>query len=81
MKDKMTTQAYFELMLKELASLEKGVSQEYFFMELDDNVFNNMNIVLGPKVAASHEIIVESLIKSYCPKANLAKSTLTGSIR
>lgn len=81
MKDKMTTQAYFELMLKELASLEKGVSQEYFFMELNDDVFDDMNIVLGPKVNASHEIIVESLIKSHCPKANLAKSRLTGLIR
>lgn len=72
---------YFNLMLKELSSLGKGISQKYFFMELSDEAFDNIEVVLGPKVNPAHEIIVNSLIKAHCPKATLSKSRLMGQIR
>ena len=81
MKDKMSNDDYYNLMLKELTSLGKGVSQEYFFMELSDAAFNNIEVVLGPKVDSAHETIVDSLLKTYCPNATFKKSTLTGQIK
>lgn len=64
-------------------SLKKGqpVSAQYFDIELNDFAFGNMEILLAPQTTVSEKIIVESLIKSFCPTATLAESVFKGKIR
>ncbi|RUO24451.1 hypothetical protein CWE09_11375 [Aliidiomarina minuta] len=81
LKSKMPNDSYNELMLRELRNFEKGVSQEYFFMDLDDLIFDSLEVVLGPKVDSAHKIIVNSLIQNFCSKAKVSPSRLTGQIR
>jgi len=77
----MPSQQYYELMLKELSDLTKGVGQEYMYLDVDDAAFEDLQVVLGPKVDPAHKIIVEALISAYCPKAIMEISRLSGSIR
>lgn len=81
LKDEMSENDYYDLMVKELSTLGKGVSQQYFFMDIDDNAFNSIEISLGPKLELAQELIVDALVKTYCPTANVTKSTLSGHIR
>ena len=81
LKESMPYEEYYNLMLKELSSLGKGVSQKYFFMELDQDALYSLEVLLGPKVAPAHRIIISSLINNYCPDATLKQSRLTGEIR
>lgn len=37
-----------------------------FFLELRDDAFDNMEILLGPKTTVSEDIIVKSLVEKYC---------------
>lgn len=37
-----------------------------FFLELRDDAFENMEILLGPKTTVAEEIIVKSLVEKYC---------------
>ncbi len=81
LKNKMSEDDYFDLMMKKMSTLGDGVSQEYFFMDLNDKSLSTLEVVLGPKVDYSHEIIVKSLLKEYAPSALLSKSALSGEIR
>lgn len=80
-KDTMLEEDYFNLMMKKMSILGDGVSQKYFFMDLNDESFYNLEVLLGPKVDYSHEIIVKSLLNEYAPNAILSKSVLSGEIR
>ena len=77
----MSENDYYDLMVKELSTLGKGVSQQHFFMDIDDNAFNSIEISLGPKLELAQEVIVDALVKTYCPTSNITKSTLSGHIR
>lgn len=81
LKDEMSENDYYNLMVKEMSTLGKGVSQQYFFMDIDDNAFNSIEISLGPKLELAQEVIVDTLVKTYCPTASVTKSTLSGHIR
>jgi len=81
LKNTMPKDDYCNLMIKELSNLGTGISQKYFFMELAQDALDNLEVILGPKVDPAHKIIVNSLIKNYCPNANLLQSRLTGQIR
>lgn len=81
LKGSLSDDDYMALMLKELSDLTQGVDHEYFFMDIDDSAFENIEVVLGPKVAPAHRIIVEALAKAYCLKVAVQSSSLTGSIR
>ncbi|MCS6160741.1 DUF2971 domain-containing protein [Shewanella baltica] len=78
---KMGEQEYFELMVRALSTLGGGISKEYFYLALDDEAFNNVEILLGPKVDIAHEIMVKALIDSHCPSATLSSSNLKGKIK
>lgn len=81
LKDEMSENDYYDLMVKELSTLGRGISQQYFFMDIDDSAFNSLEISLGPKLELAQEVIVDALVKTYCPTANVTKSTLSGQIR
>lgn len=57
------------------------VSAQYFDIELSDFAFRDMEILLAPQTTVSEKIIVESLIKSFCPTAVLSESVFKGKIR
>jgi len=37
---------YYKLMLKELKNLGKGISKKYFFMELEQEAFDNLEVIV-----------------------------------
>lgn len=79
--DKMPEDDYYKLMISKLGSLGNGVNQEYFFMELSEQAFANAEILMGPKVDKAHELIVDALVKAYCPTISISQSHLAGTIR
>ncbi|MEI4549625.1 DUF2971 domain-containing protein [Pseudoalteromonas spongiae] len=81
LQNKMPNDSYNELMLSKIRCFEKGVSQSYFYMDLDNSIFDSLEVVLGPKVDSAHKIIVNSLIQNFSPKAKVISSRLTGQIR
>lgn len=81
LKDEMTENDYYNLMVKELSTLGKGVSQEHFSMDIDDKAFSSIEISLGSKLELAQEIIVDALVKVYCPTAVVKQSALSGHIR
>jgi len=54
---------------------------EYFFLNLNEESFNTIEVLLGPKHSAGDLAIVEALLNTYCPSATLSVSELTGTIR
>lgn len=78
---KMSETDYYNLMVDSLSTLGPGIAQEYFYLTLDDNVFESIEILLGPKVIEAQKIIVEALKAKYCPSASVLNSQLTGKIR
>lgn len=79
--NKMIEADYLNLMIKSLSTLGTGIAKEYFYLTLDNNVFENIEILLGPKVVEAQKIIVESLKENYCPSASILNSQLSGKIR
>ena len=54
---------------------------EYFDLELDDSVVNNMYLKLGPLCLNSDKIIVDSLLTKFTKNGQLEMSNLDGKIR
>lgn len=50
------------------------------FLEIDNEIFSEMEILLGPKVNEIDKKIVELLKKEYCPGAKIEYSKLSGKI-
>ncbi|MGN1141664.1 MAG: DUF2971 domain-containing protein [Oliverpabstia sp.] len=52
---------------------DESIEQAYdeFFLELADDAFQNMEILLGPKTSKTEEIIVQALVDKYCPDDNV----------
>lgn len=62
---------------KRILDLEKyPVKNKYIDVLLDPGVFDEMEILLGPKATESQYIIVNSLLEKYAPKAILLRSRL-----
>jgi hypothetical protein len=78
---KIEEKEYIALMHRALSTLDGNVSRKYFYLELNDEAFEGIEILLGPKVDIAHKIIVQALVGSYCPTAVLRSSNLTGKIR
>ena len=54
---------------------------DYYDLYIDDQYFEQMEITFSPKMSLGNQIIVESLIEKYNPKAVFKKSCLTGLIK
>lgn len=63
-------------LLSRLEDPEYPTPYNQFFLELDENYLEGMEIILGPKTTKADEIIVNSLIEKYCPTARVLKSSL-----
>lgn len=53
---------------------------EYFDLEIADNCFNAMEILMSPKISEGNQILLEALKKEYNPCAKLMESRLKGKI-
>lgn len=52
----------------------------FYDLQLDDTVFNQMEITLSPKISVGNRLIVKSLIEKYNPSALISESSLLGLI-
>ena len=46
------------------------------FLEIDDKVLEEIEIVFGPKMSEAEKILAIALIKEYCPQAVYTESVL-----
>lgn len=46
------------------------------FLEIDDRYLDEMELLIGPKVSEGEKIIIEALLKQYCPNAIIKQSKL-----
>ena len=60
---------------------KKKLPLEQYFLNIRDDAFEQMEIVLGPKHSDGDIAIVTALINAYNPKAQLRPSAFTGTIR
>ena len=69
----------FGLLLK----LEKAsdLPFKYYFLKLDQEIFEQMQITLSPKITEGNKIIVDLLAKKYNPTAIIFDSNLLGKLR
>tara|TARA_R110002167_G_scaffold82084_1_gene224212 strand:+ start:1150 stop:2004 length:855 start_codon:yes stop_codon:yes gene_type:complete len=81
LRSNMSEDEYTQLMLKETRNFHKGISQQYFHMEISEFAFDSLEILLGPKIDAAHKIIVDSLVKNHSQNAKVFQSMLSGQIR
>lgn len=58
----------------------QDISANYFDITLNENAFQNIEILLAPQSTVADKLIVEALINSYCPSAILKESNLKGKI-
>jgi len=49
---------------------------ERFFLELSEEAFDNLEILLAPRVTEAQEEMVKLMVNKYCPKARVVKSKL-----
>lgn len=59
----------------------KPISTEFLDIDLKQDAFQSMEILLGPLTNEADKIIVDSLIKKYCQNAILKDSFFRGKIR
>ncbi|SGY86524.1 DUF2971 domain-containing protein [Moritella viscosa] len=65
------------------SSLESGQGSNinYYDMELNPKIFDDMTVTLGPLCSYSDKIIVHALLEKFASKAKVIDSKLTGTIR
>ena len=47
-----------------------------FFLELDEDVLENIEVLCGPKMSQAEKIIVKALLEQYCPNGKYQESKL-----
>lgn len=50
----------------------------YFDLELEDDAFEDMEIVMSPRISPGNKVIVSDLVEKYNPKAKVTDSVLLG---
>lgn len=58
-----------------------GPKLDYFDMEINPNVLNNINVTLGPLCDDSDATIVEALLEKHTTNGSIRNSSLSGRIR
>lgn len=62
----------------ELLNLVKyKIIPEYIDLEIDDEVFNEIEITTGPRITEPQRIILDSLLEKYAPKSKVIESRLS----
>ncbi len=61
--------------------IQRSLSFSDFYLDLDDESINAMEVLLGPKTTKGDEIVVRSLLSEYCTNASMKHSNLKGLMR
>lgn len=74
---------YLDAFLRETGQAVTGKACPFdsYFLELNEQAFSSMQILLGPKYSPGDRAIVEALIESHNPRAELRISQLAGTLR
>jgi len=82
-KDISTNKKSLDKYVSEAAKIIDGkeLGFDEYFLDLDDNAFNEMEVTLGPKQKSGDRIIVEALLNEYNSNAKLNESSLKDSIQ
>lgn len=56
-------------------------NREYIDLRLAGNMLDQMVITTSPAISPANQIIVESLLHQFCPKARIESSSLAGKVR
>lgn len=59
---------------EDYSQFQENPTNEYIDVPLDQSVFSELIVQLGPKATLSHSIIVELLLNKFAPKAKLCDS-------
>ena len=71
--------ASFEKHQEQIRRIEDTLSEppyKQLFLEIDDKVLKEIEIVFGPKMSEAEKILAIALIKEYCPQAVYTESVL-----
>ena len=60
---------------------EKQMSKDCLFLDIREDAFEKMEILIGPKANQAEEIIINSLAEKYNPRAIINRSKLYGKIK
>ncbi|MDR2024620.1 MAG: hypothetical protein LBQ71_15545 [Hungatella sp.] len=52
----------------------------YYDLEIDDDAFSNMKVVLSPTLSPGNEVLIRTAIEMYNPSAKILDSTFKGKI-
>lgn len=58
-----------------------SVEQEYFDIQLNEEMLNNIQVTLAPSTSEAEQIIVQTLLKEYTTGGKVSTSVLAGKIR
>lgn len=83
LEDYKKEEVYMAMIQSALGNLyqKKDLSIKEFCLEIDDDAFSKMELLLGPKHQNGDLEIVQALTKIYNPTAKIAISKLSGDIR
>ena len=63
-------------LIKRLEDLSLAPSYQRLFLDINDEVFDDMEIVFGPRMNDAGKIMAKALMREYCPQATYRNSTL-----
>ena len=63
-------------LIKRIENKEYEPPYSRMFLDLDDNVLNNVEILCGPRMNDAEKVIVKALLKEYCPNGIYKESKL-----
>lgn len=62
--------------LRKIEDVESKPVYDRLYLEIDQNIMNEIEIVFGPKMNEAEKILAVSLLKDYCPNAIYRESVL-----
>ncbi len=77
--DKLPPEKQSELLLNGIFS-NKDISIDAIYLDLNPQLLNNIEILLGPKISESDRNLVQLLCEKYSPNAVIQNSLLTGKV-
>lgn len=71
---------FYREFLDNMLAGKASLPMTHFDLTISDEAFNQMEILKSPKLSAGNEILLETLIEKYNPKAKIIESKLKGYI-
>ena len=75
-----TAEDNFKTMMMKLAQGIEEPPFDYYDLDIDPEMFKQMEITFSPQISTANRTIVDALIQKYNPSANLRESVLIGNL-